>query len=56
MPGGGQHGHGSGNEQPLPRPFCVPVSLGGGVVDVTPRLVSYFEVGVVCFVFLWFGV
>lgn len=31
-------------EEVLPRPVCFPVALGGGVVDVTPRLVSYFEV------------
>lgn len=38
--GGGQHG-----EKPkLPRVLCFPVALGRGVVDVTPRLVSYFEV------------
>lgn len=31
-------------EEILPRPVCFPVALGGGVVDVTPRLISYFEV------------
>lgn len=33
-------------QQPLPRPFCFPVALGGGVLDVTPRLISYFEVSI----------
>ncbi|CAM9816443.1 unnamed protein product, partial [Laminaria digitata] len=33
-----------GREKPLPRAMCFPVALGGGAFDVTPRLVSYFEV------------
>ncbi|CAN0105752.1 unnamed protein product [Ectocarpus sp. 4 AP-2014] len=42
-PGGGQHG-----EKPkLPRVLCFPVALERGVVDVTPRLASYFEVTII---------
>lgn len=37
-------GQGHGQEQSFPQPLCYPVMLDNGVVDVTPRLVSYFEV------------
>ncbi|CAM9572569.1 unnamed protein product [Ascophyllum nodosum] len=43
--GGVCRGRGFGlREESLPSPVCFPVALGGGVFDVTPRLVSYFEV------------
>ena len=43
--GGVCRGRGFGlREESLPFPVCFPVALGGGVFDVTPRLVSYFEV------------
>lgn len=44
LPAGGVKGSVRQEKPTLPRVLCFPVSLGKGVVDVTPRLVSYFEV------------